>query len=123
MPVYFIYSHDGAAIRDMADLEYSPNLDVVRRQLASRVCTGYGDICLVSGMTTCNSRTFYTHWTEDEWPAATSEARLYVWRRTAAERPPTASELPDEIWTYSGKADKPHVDKTAPDAPDTRSHP
>ncbi|WP_405824574.1 hypothetical protein OG705_30090 [Streptomyces sp. NBC_00838] len=116
MAVYFIYSHDGAAIRDMADLEYAPNLDVGRRELASRVSTGHGTTSLVSAMTTCNSNTFYRHRTEDEWPAATSGACLYVWRRTAAQRPPVASDRPNEIWTYSGNADKPHVNKTAPSA-------
>lgn len=106
MAVFYIYVPDGGEY-DKADMEYSANAEVVRRQLASRVRTSRGSIALTRDMETCTPSAAYAARRDEEWPEATEQACMYVWRRrTGADTP---DGLPDEVWRYSGNADRPHI--------------
>lgn len=105
MAVFFVYSHDGQEC-STADMEYSPNAEGVRRELASRVRTGKGRSCLVSDLPEVSWRGARETYTEDEWPDATEDAYMAVWRCRSGEKP---SGAPTEIWQYSGAVDRPVI--------------
>lgn len=108
MAVFFTYSHDGEPV-GVDDLEYAPSLEVVRRQLASRVRTGLGHAAFTTTMNALTSAAFDAALTPEEWPPATDRARMYVWRRRAADGAPAIGDAPDEVWKYSGSDKKPHA--------------
>lgn len=106
MAVFYIYVPDGGEY-DKADMEYSANAEVVRRQLASRVRTSRGSIALTRDMETCTPSAAYAARRDEEWPPATDRACMYVWRRRTAATVPDGP--PDEVWHYSGNTDRPHI--------------
>lgn len=105
MAVFFVYSPDGAEC-SMADMEYSPNAENVRRQLAFRIRTGKGRSCFTSEMPEFSRHGMREAIVEREWPEAAEGAYMAVWRCRAGEVP---SGSPAEIWQYSGDVDRPII--------------
>lgn len=105
MPVFFVYVHDGEAF-SMDDMEVSPNAEVVRRELASRVRTGAGKPRFVADMDALSPAAAYQSSSEDEWPAATDNACMVVWRSRSWSVP---TGQPDEMWLFSGNVDRPTI--------------
>ncbi|MFF4529211.1 hypothetical protein ACFY1P_08050 [Streptomyces sp. NPDC001407] len=110
MSVFFIYVHDGVTL-DMNEMECAPNREVVKRELASRVKTGLGVTRFVKDMEKISTGAIWDSRTEDEWPEATEDAHMAVWRVRGWEVP---TREPDEIWTYSGTVDKPNIRQVRP---------
>jgi hypothetical protein len=105
MAVFFIYVPDGGTF-SMDDMEFSPNAELVRRQLASRVRTGEGKSHFISKMEGFTHRASYDASAEDEWPEATEDAHMVVWRCKGKETP---SGPPTEVWYFSGSVDRPRI--------------
>ncbi|MFK0154085.1 hypothetical protein ACIQVK_18690 [Streptomyces sp. NPDC090493] len=105
MPVFFVYVYDGRAY-SMKDLECSPSAEVVKRQLASRVRSGKGKSCFVAELETVTPVTVRQSSEETEWPDATGDACMVVWRTRKWETP---TVHPDEVWLFSGNVDRPKI--------------
>ncbi|MCX4406109.1 MULTISPECIES: hypothetical protein [unclassified Streptomyces] len=90
----------------MKDLECSPNAEVVKRQLASRVRSGRGKSCFVAELEEVTSTTVRQSSEEKKWPDATDDACLVVWRTRKWEIP---TVHPDEVWLFSGNVDRPRI--------------
>lgn len=105
MAVFFVYSPDGGEC-STADMEYSPNAENVRRELASRVRTGRGMSHFVSDMPEISYRGMREAAVEEEWPEATDNAYMAIWRCRTNEVPLGG---PTEIWAYSGGIDRPII--------------
>lgn len=105
MGVFFIYSPDGGECFT-TDMEYSPNAESVRRELASRVRTGTGTLRLVSGMAEVSWEGARDAHMAEEWPPATDGAYMAVWRCRSGEMP---DGPPTETWAYSGRVDRPVI--------------
>lgn len=105
MAVFFVYLPDGGPYTS-ADMEYSPNAENVRRQLADRVRTGKGIGSFVERMEEIGYRAMRDSSVEDEWPPATDRACMVVWRCRENEIP---GSPPTEVWHFSGNIDKPRI--------------
>ncbi|WP_406379024.1 hypothetical protein [Streptomyces sp. NBC_00197] len=105
MSIFYIYVPDGGGY-SMIDMEYSPNTESVKRQLASRVRTGKGVTRFVRDMEDFSYSSLSESACEDEWPEATDEAQMVVWR-TKDKVIPTGN--PTEVWWFSGNTDRPDI--------------
>lgn len=105
MAVFFVYSPDGGEC-SLANMEYSPNAENVKRELAARVRTGRGHSCFVADMPETGLRGAREAYAESEWPEATRDAYMAVWRCRTSDVP---SGSPTEVWTYSGTVDRPLI--------------
>jgi hypothetical protein len=90
----------------MDDMEYSPNAESVKRELASRVRTGKGRTRLVREMDEISYKAAFAASSEDEWPEATDDAQMVIWRVRGNEVP---SGKPTEVWWFSGNVDRPVI--------------
>lgn len=104
--MFFVYAPHGGVVTTNDNMEYAPNAETVRRQLAERVRTGKGRLCLVSDMAEVSWAGRQETVREDEWPTATDAAYMAVWR-CRTNRVPTGG--PSEVWKYSGNMDRPHI--------------
>lgn len=104
MTAFFIYSPDGGP-QPPAALEFAPNLAVPQIQLMRRTADNTGTAAYAAdleGTIGTTWRGFHRIQCEEEWPPATKDARLWVWRRYAADGvPDVATEPADEVWTLT----------------------
>lgn len=105
--VFFVYSHDGEIPSAVDAVEYAPNAEVARRELARRARTGTGTAHLLADMSAITRKAFHEAAMEDEWPQATADACLFVWRIVGVPVPPSGP--PQERWGYSGQIDRPKI--------------
>jgi hypothetical protein len=104
--IFYVYVHDGESFT-MDDMEYAPSAEIAKRQLASRVRTGKGISHFVNDMDEISPRAGFKARQEEEWPPATDEARMAVWRVKGRARLPEG--IPTEVWLYSGNVDRPII--------------